>query len=241
MDYGKSFSYALEDNDWPTKLGIGALVSIVPILNFAATGYMVQITRNVMDQQPDILPDWDDFGQKFMDGLIIFVAAFVYSLPFLLLWCVSIPLMVLPAIGGENEQIVGALAGLSFAAFCVVGCLSLLYILVLTLILPAITIFYAREGTFGSCFKVGEMISFIGSNLGNYLGAVVVLFVGGIILVAVVTFIQIPLAIIPICGSIIGMIIGWALGFYLQVVAGHLFGQVGRGTTTGALVRPNEA
>ena len=59
MDYGKSFSYALEDNDWPTKLGIGALVSIVPILSFAATGYMVQITRNVMDQKPDLLPDWD--------------------------------------------------------------------------------------------------------------------------------------------------------------------------------------
>ncbi len=228
MDYGKSFSYPLEDKDWPTKLGIGALINVVPILNFATAGYMVQITRDVMDRQPDVLPEWDDFGQKFVDGLVVAIAGFIYSLPFFLLLCAASAFLILPALGGENEEAVGALAGLSFAAICVMGCLSLLYLLAITLILPAVIIFYARERSFGACFKIGEIARFITGNLGIYLGAVVVLLVGGIVLVAVTGFVQFFLSIIPICGNIIGLFIGWALTFYLQVVAAHLFGQVGR-------------
>jgi hypothetical protein len=228
MDYGKSFSYPLEDSDWLRKLGIGALVNFVPILNFATTGYMVQITRNVLNQQPDLLPEWDNFSQKFVDGLMIAVVSFIYSLPFLLLWCVASAFLVLPVLGGESEKATGALAGLSFAAICAVGCFSLLYLLVITLILPAITIFYAREGTFGACFRISEIVSFITTNLSLYLGTVLVLFVGGIILVTVIGILELPLSIIPICGNIIGLLIGLALAFYLQVVAAHMFGQIGR-------------
>ena len=47
MDIGKVFSYQFEDRQWITKLGLGALISLVPILNVAITGYMVGIIRNV--------------------------------------------------------------------------------------------------------------------------------------------------------------------------------------------------
>ena len=228
MDYGKAFAYALEDSEWPTKLGVGTLVNIVPILNFATTGYMVQITRNVMNQGPDVLPEWDDFGQKFVDGLVIVLASFIYSLPFFLLWCVASASLLLPVLGGKNEEITRALAGLSFAALCVIGCLSLLYLLALAFVFPAITIFYAREGSFGACFKVGEIVRFISDNLGIYLGAVVVLLAGGVMLLMLMGVVQLFLSIIPICGNVIGLFITWALVLYLQVVAAHLFGQVGR-------------
>jgi hypothetical protein len=227
MDYGKSFSYPLEDNDWPTKLGIGVLVSVVPILNFAATGYMVQVTRNVINQQPDLLPDWDNFGQKFIDGLIIVVVSFIYSLPFFLLWLVASGFLLIPALGGENEELVSALAGLSMTALCGMGCLSIFYILIMSFILPAITIFYARERTFSACLRVGEILGFVTSNFGNYLGAVLVLFVGAIVLAIIFGIVQVPLSLIPICGNIVGIVITWALVFYVQIVAAHLFGQVG--------------
>jgi hypothetical protein len=58
MDIGKAFSFPFEDDDWLTKLFLGAVVSIVPILNFAWGGYTVDILRNVIDGVPRPLPAW---------------------------------------------------------------------------------------------------------------------------------------------------------------------------------------
>ena len=69
MDIGKSFSFAFEDKQWLSKLGLGAVIAMVPILNFAWSGYMVEIIRNVMKNVQEPLPNWDDIGKKFSEGL----------------------------------------------------------------------------------------------------------------------------------------------------------------------------
>jgi hypothetical protein len=187
-------------------------------------GYMVQITRNVMNQQPDRLPEWDNLGQKWTEGLMLFIAHLVYSLPFLLLCCIAAVIAVLPALGGQSQSATNALAGLSVTTLCLMGCLGLLYSLALAVVSPAVTIFYAREGTLGACFKIREIVSFIQRNLNIYLIACLVFFVG----VAAVSFVAGIFNAIPICGTIIGLVIGFALGFYVILVAGHLYGQVAR-------------
>ena len=58
MNIGKAFSYPFEDDEWLTKLFLGAIVSAVPILNFAWTGYTVDILRNVTDGVSLPMPDW---------------------------------------------------------------------------------------------------------------------------------------------------------------------------------------
>jgi len=60
MDIGKSFSYPFEDNKWLSKLIIGALVSIVPILNFAWAGYLIDLLKNVINKAAEPLPEWTD-------------------------------------------------------------------------------------------------------------------------------------------------------------------------------------
>ena len=40
-----------KDANWLSKILVGALVSLVPILNFAAYGYAVQTTRNIRDDE----------------------------------------------------------------------------------------------------------------------------------------------------------------------------------------------
>ena len=72
MDAEKSFTFPFEDTEWVSKLGLGALISMVPILNFAWSGYLVDIIRNVMNNDAEPLPTWDDLGKKFNDGLILF-------------------------------------------------------------------------------------------------------------------------------------------------------------------------
>jgi hypothetical protein len=91
MDIAKAFTYMLEDERWVTKLGIGALLTFfvwlllpIPLL----VGYSVAVLRNVRDGYERPLPEWDDWGNLFMDGLFIMIAQFVYTLPLLLLFCI---------------------------------------------------------------------------------------------------------------------------------------------------------
>ena len=50
MDAEKSFTFPFEDKEWISKLGLGAVISLVPILNFAWSGYLVGIIRNDCSQ-----------------------------------------------------------------------------------------------------------------------------------------------------------------------------------------------
>ena len=93
MDVGKSIGYVFEDKKWTNKLLIGLLVSIVPIVNFALLGWMIDIMRNVSKREPLPLPEWGDFGDKFVKGAILFVVGLIYSLPLLLIAC---PMVFVP-------------------------------------------------------------------------------------------------------------------------------------------------
>ena len=69
MDYGKSFTFVFEDEKWISKFAVGVLITLVPILNFATYGYVIQLLKNVRDGEEKPLPEWDDFGKFFVDGL----------------------------------------------------------------------------------------------------------------------------------------------------------------------------
>jgi hypothetical protein len=114
MDIGSSFTYMFEDESWIKKILIGGIVSLVPIVNFAALGYVVEVIRNVRDGRPTPLPEWDDFGQYFMNGLWLAIIGLVYSIPFLLLGCIMFAttggFAAMAGNGGPDEATAGALA-----------------------------------------------------------------------------------------------------------------------------------
>jgi hypothetical protein len=118
MNIGKSFSFVFDDKQWISKLGLGALITFIPILNFAWTGYMVGIIRNVMNNAQEPLPAWDDFGKKLTDGLLLAVASIVYSLPIIIVFCLPMSFMIVPAILAGNtdmQELANAVAGLGSA------------------------------------------------------------------------------------------------------------------------------
>ena len=79
MDIGKSITFALDDEDGLTKLGLGAVVAAVPLLSFAWNGYLVDLMRNVAHGDPNPLPDWTDLGDKFVRGLVVSAAVLFTS------------------------------------------------------------------------------------------------------------------------------------------------------------------
>lgn len=230
MNINKAFSYLFEDKQWISKLGIGAVVSMVPILNFAWSGYLVGILRNVLSNEAEPLPQWDNFEKKFMDGLILFAAGLVYSLPILLVMCLPMGIMgISGAISGNGDfQDVGeALAGVGgFLGLCLGG-LFFIYAIFLSIVYPAILVFFAREGTFASCFKFKDVLGLISKNAGPFFTAWGISLVTALGVGFVAGTVSAMLGWIPCVGWIAALVISMGSAVYATAVYSHLFGQFG--------------
>lgn len=231
MDFGKSFSFPFEDNQWISKLGLGAVIAMVPVLNFAWTGYMVELIRNVMNGAAQPLPNWDDIGKKFMDGLILTVAGLVYALPMLIVICLPLSFMVVPAIlssNGNMQDVANAIASAGSILFLCLMCVFMIYGLVLSVVYPAILIVFAREGTLASCFKFREVFDLIQKNMTPFLTAWGVSLAAGFGIGLVAGMVQAVINFIPCIGQIISFVLTIGIVVYTTSVYAHLFGQFGR-------------
>ncbi|MBK9925803.1 MAG: DUF4013 domain-containing protein [Anaerolineales bacterium] len=230
MNIGKAFSFPFDDKQWISKLGLGALITMVPILNFAWTGYMVQLLRNVMNNQQEPLPTWENIDKKFMDGLILGLAGLVYSLPILIVICLPLSIMVIPALmagNGDMQDIANTIAGAGSVLLVCLSCMFALYGLALSVIYPGIMIVFSREGTFASCFKLREVFNLIGRNTGSFFTAWGVSLAAGFGVGLVAGFAQVILNIIPCIGQLASFILTVGIVAYTSAIYAHLFGQFG--------------
>lgn len=230
MNVGKSFSFVFDDKQWVSKLGLGALVTLIPILNFAWSGYMVGIIRNVMNGASEPLPTWDDLGKKFMDGLLLTAAGFVYALPIILVICLLLSFMIVPAVlAGDSDfqGLANAVAGLGTVLFILLSCVFIVYVLALSVVYPAILVIFAREGTFASCFNFREVFSLIGKNTTPFVTAWAVNIGLSFIIGIVIGIAQTVLNFIPCIGQIASIVITFGVVVYATAVYAHLFGQFG--------------
>ncbi|HSD82416.1 MAG TPA: DUF4013 domain-containing protein [Anaerolineae bacterium] len=234
MDVGKSIGYVFEDKKWTNKLLIGMLVSIVPIINFALLGWVSDIMRNVSRRQALPLPEWDDFGDKFVKGASLFGAALIYALPALLLFG---PLVFLPFTHGDfghtgRQAFTAMFVGTTLTFMCFVA----LYGLLLSFLMPAIYLNFSRKGTFAACFEFGEIWRILSHNLGDYIVAWIVSITIGIGVSFMMGLAAAMLAIIPCFGWIAAWVLVGATGVWILAVSGHLFGQIDVGPSEQALI-----
>ena len=211
MDIGKAFTFLFEDDEKIKKLLIGILVSIIPIVNIMAIGYVVELVRNLLDDVDYPLPDWDHFGDYFLDGLKIIIGLLVYSLPIILLACVYGVVAIGVSSGAVNSSEVDSV--MAFLTFCL-ACFAFLFALIPLILYPAILARYAETGEFGSIFRIGDLWFFIQLDMGGY----------GIVLVITVlaTYFLAPLGLI-LCFIGVFFTQWWAL-----MAIGHLTGQLAR-------------
>ncbi len=221
MDFGKAFSFVFEDEDWIKKIGVGGLLSLIPIIGiFLVLGWGVEVTKRVIKGDTEVLPDWSDFGGYLTKGFLVFLVALVYFLPVILVQgCAS----GLPFMFGTTEQD-PATTALWVVTACF-SCFTFLYSLAAYLVLPAAIGRYADTGELGSAFKLGEIFKMVKENLGTY-GLVLL---GGIVASLV--------ASLGVIACVIGVLF---TSVYSFAINGHLWGQAYKVSNTVLPAAPAE-
>src|SRR5512134_2374703 len=175
VDFGRSFRFVVDDPDWIKKILIGGaftLASSFIIGIFFVAGYWVRLMKKVAAGEPRPLPEWDDLGGIFGDGLKVVGVYAVHVLGVLIvlggLGCIGGLLVFgVGGLGQSSERLgeaMGALGGLGFAG------LYLLFIvlnLALSLYLPAALVRVVFRGEFKDGFDVRGNFEFIRANLVN--------------------------------------------------------------------------
>jgi Protein of unknown function (DUF4013) len=217
VDFGRCFRFVVDDPDWLKKILIGGaftLASALIVGIFFVAGYWVRLIKRVAAGEPRPLPEWDDLGGIFKDGLPIVGVYFVHLLGVLVLvggfGCAGgLVVFGLGSLGGgshEAADAVGALGALGFGGLYIV---LLLVGVALGLYLPAAFVRVAIRGEFKDAFDWRANIEFIRANLVNYALSLVFYLVGhfvaqfGVLLCCVGVF--------P-CAFWAHLILGFALG-----------------------------
>jgi hypothetical protein len=209
MDFVKSYTFVFEDPDWFKKLGLVALVSIIPIIGtFVALGWALEAGRRLIRRTQPVLPELD-FGAQLGLGFQSFLIGLVYSIPAIILY---LPLVIVPAViaSTSSDQSSSAGSGVAMVVSLCCGGLLLLYGLVMMVLIPAAHGNFLSTGQMSSAFNFKEIISLIRAAPGSYLLVLLGGIIGGIIA---------PLGGIA-CG--VGVVLTYT---YVMVVTGHLYAQ----------------
>jgi len=219
MDFGKAFSFVFEDEDWLKKIGVGGLLALIPIVGiFVVIGWGLEITKRVIKGEAEVLPEWDDFGGYLTKGFLVFLIAFIYTLPILIIQgCGSAGYLF-----DTSDDTVAMIAGIVSACF---GCFTAILSLVIYLVLPAAVGRYAATDELGEAFKIGEIFRTVKENLGTY-GMVLL---GGMLASLV--------ASLGTIACVIGVLFTMV---YSMAINGHLWGQAYVTSGSGAPAAPAE-
>jgi len=220
VDIGKAFSYVFEDGGWVSKVLIGGLIFLIPIIGqLVVSGYSYKVAQNVARGAERPLPEWNEFGDALARGFFGAVITLVYVLPVILLGLILAIVTAGSAAASGDERAGGAVAGLSVCLF------PLLFILGIVCGVPALTAIarYLATDNVGEAFRFGEVLASLRANLGAWVM---------LLLVAILAGFVSSLGLIA-CG--VGVLF---TSFYAQCVIGHGLGQTIRQIGLGQVAAP---
>ena len=151
-------------------------IPFVPYL--ALRGYSFRVMRRVLQEDGQLdMPEWDDWGQFLKDGLRLWGANLVYSLPLLVLWAGVFTLYALfmvtliAASAGRESDILAAFSVLGTFFPILMGVVLLgmmIFQAVLYFFLPVINAHLVAKDRFGAAFAVGEWGRVLKANFGGF-------------------------------------------------------------------------
>jgi hypothetical protein len=223
MNIERGFKFVFQEKNWFGKVVVGGLMLlfsflIAPLLIYY--GYLVDVTRRTIKEEPQLLPDWDDIGQKIADGFKLFVIIIVYLIPFLVLLVISLPFAEIEFENFKSREITAfimlflsnlffklELTGISI----LFAISSLVYILLFVLILPFIVGKFAESESISDAFAISDIFSMLRNNTGE-----------AVIVFLLTIFLQL-LASLGLALCFIGIFL---TGFWASVVQYYLYGEL---------------
>jgi hypothetical protein len=219
IDLGRAFRFVVEDPDWIKKILIGGVFTLLSGVLVGAVfvvGYGVRLTRRVAAGDPRPLPEWEDLGGMFGEGLRGLAIYLVYVLPVAIVPMAFAVVVAMAGAGlsGASGAPGGRDASETFGALAAVGLMGVyavtaILMLVLALYVPAALARFAMLDRVSAGFEVRENLDFIRRNLGNYAMALLLYLLAsfaaqlGVLLCCVGIF---PASFWAVC------ILFWALG-----------------------------
>ena len=199
MDIGEITSDAIKypTSDW-TKIIILAVILLIPIVNFIGLGYILRMLKGTLAGLDD-LPEFDEVGEMFIDGLKILIVGIVYAIP---IWIIAlifglIASAIFPAstttyIGTDSTAMLFGLIG-SYAIFLIVA-----LIVGLVEIMAIVNMAY-YDGDLGAAFRFSEILDYISRiGWGKYILTYIVIALVSTVIVIAAMFIGIILLFVGI-------------------------------------------
>lgn len=143
-EYKQSFKRPFTDG---RKFLVGCILYMIPIVNvitsFFALGYVLRCARRAMVNDYR-LPEWDDWGEMFVKGILATVISIIYMLPAL----------VLGYLFGGKELLI-SMATMDFTSgFNAQLIIPLVFMLLASYIIPYAILSFVDVGRFESAFKI---------------------------------------------------------------------------------------
>ncbi len=211
-NFRNSFDYAKKLFSDAGRLLILIVLDIIPIVNWIVVGYAARVLRESPGTETP--PKLEKYGELFVNGAKIFFASLIYML---------IPVILIAVGGGSLFASQFSLQG-NFVAPSVVFCGAGLVLVLLGVLLAVALLIMLGMGManmvktdkFGKAFAFGEIFSIIGAvGWGKYLAWIIIL----IIIAALVS----AVAIIPVVGWIISLVISPILSIFVFRSLGLLY------------------
>ena len=191
-DFVRPFAFTFDDPRWLPKILLGGLFYILGIFIVGiifVLGYQARLARNVIAGVEHPLPEWDDLGEYFAEGLRLMGVVLVWILPLTMLAVfVMVPGAIMSEADNEMAQMIGG------CAVSAVWCLMFPLSLAVTFFMPASLLMAVVEKRFGAAFEFDRIWPFIKNHVGDYLLAIVIYFVArfaaglGIVLLCIGVF-----------------------------------------------------
>jgi hypothetical protein len=178
LDFGRALGFFFQDPNWVQKLLIGSLFTILSMFLIGTVfvaGYAVRLLRRTARGEAYPLPEWDDLGGMFAEGLAAIGAYLLYLLPAVVgMAVIFVPIALLDASGSDPSPAV-------FVVMIPLFLLAAVVFLAVLLFFPAAFIRLAVEERFGAALELDANWSLIRRNLSNYLLAIAAFLVANFI------------------------------------------------------------
>jgi len=229
------FSFPFKDPRWKEKFLIGIALTFIGFLTLGITsvfvaGYAYQIARRIiLENGEPYLPEWEDWGKLFTDGLRLAGAILVLSIPLIFFFFIAFLLDAIPplilALGSSPQS--STVPSLMFPmwmlfSFIPLG-LGLVSSLAMGIVSPVVIGHVVATHSWAAVFQVKEWWKVFRANLGGFLISFLVVF--GVSFVAIMAseflyFTLILCCLVPIILS--------CVTFYISLISYSLYGKAYR-------------